>query len=125
MLWIEGLFLDNKLCSVQASCSCKHSLASNSSTLMRILSYADAHSGTYLSTVKHAIRLRTPSFFCRSRASRPRKGTSDLSLHVNARPLSNGVSSALKSSCQWRYPINEYDMFSQVFVPMAVPYQRI
>ena len=81
---------------------------------------------THLSTVKQAILLRRPSVFCLSRASRPRKGISVLSLQVNPRPLSSGVSSGLRSACQWRYPTNRrhssgYFLSSRLLSPLPSP----
>lgn len=57
---------------------------------------------THSSTVKQTRRLRRPAARCRCRASRPRKGTADLSLQVKARPASRGLSSGRRSACQCR-----------------------
>lgn len=58
--------------------------------------------GTHSSTVKHTRRRWRPSACCFSRASRPRKGTADLSLQVKAKPASRGLSSGRRSACQCR-----------------------
>lgn len=57
---------------------------------------------THSSTVKHTRRRWRPSARCFSRASRPRKGTADLSLQVKAKPASRGLSSGRRSACQCR-----------------------
>lgn len=57
---------------------------------------------THSSTVKHSRRRWRPSARCFSRASRPRKGTADLSLQVKAKPASRGLSSERRSACQCR-----------------------
>ena len=68
----------------------------------RATSYNRPSMSAHPATVKQASLFRTPSAFCRSRASRPRKGVSDFSLHVKASPLSRGVSSDRTSACQCR-----------------------
>lgn len=71
---------------------------------------------SYSSIVKHAILFFIPSFFCCSIASRPRKGMSDFSLHVKARPASNGESSARKSACQCLYPAQESESVTPTYI---------
>ena len=63
--------------------------------------------GTYSSTVNATNFFLRPSAFCFTKASLPRKSTSDLSLHVKPSRLSRGVSSERRSACQWRYPGRE------------------
>lgn len=59
---------------------------------------------TYSSVVKQTRRRKMPAAFWASTASRPRKGMLDLSLQVNAKPASSGVSSERRSACQCLYP---------------------